>query len=227
MNGSRIWTAVTCALLASLLSVGPLRAQRAAPGVWTADARAGISVPFGSLGDLVDVGPSFGIGVAREVAPRLALRFDADADFYGGSRFESATALQRRGPDVTLWHLTGSAEVELTDPVIPTPWRITASGGLGLTVFDADRWREPVDNPRTPQVEQIRDFSETDFTLAAGARAAYSVNPRLEVYGSLEWFLAFTDEDATAVFTELSGTDVGPFSSASSFPLTIGVRAGF
>lgn len=219
--------AVVPAVVLLVLGTTPAQAQTAAQP-WSFDGRAGIAIPFGGLGDLVDVGPSFGAGVAYEIEPRVFLRFDGDLDLYGGADFgEGSGVMQPTGPDVILWHLTGSAEVELTDPTRNMPWRVTANGGVGLTVFDVDRFDVAVDNPRTTPVESIREFSSTSLTFVPGVKALYEVNPQLDVYGSLQWFLAFTDEDETAVFTELSGGQVGPFGSASSFPLTVGVRATF
>lgn len=223
------WSAAVAAVVPAmvLLVVGSAPAQaQTAPYPWSFDGRAGIAIPFGGLGDLVDVGPSFGAGVAYEIRPRVFLRFDGDLDLYGGADFDAAEAEQEQGPDVSLWHLTGSAEVELTDPARNMPWRVTANGGVGLTVFDVDRFDVAVDNPRTGE-QNVREFSSTSLTFVPGMKALYEVNPQLDVYGSLQWFLAFTDEDETAAFTALSGTEVSPFGSASSFPLTVGVRATF
>lgn len=226
MNVESRWTgAVLCAAVLLVLGVAPTQAQTAAQP-WSFDGRAGIAIPFGALGDLVDVGPSLGAGIAYEIQPRVFLRFDGDLDLYGGAEFDAPGAEVGQGPDVSLWHFTGSAEVELTDPARAMPWRITANGGLGLTVFDVDRFDVPVDNPRTGE-EDVTEFSQTSLTFVPGVKAIYEVNPQLDVYGSLQWFLAFTDEDETAAFTALSGAEVGPFGTASSFPLTVGVRAEF
>ena len=211
------------AALAPLAAPTEAAAQTAPPPI-SFEARAGVAIPAGAVADLVDVGPAFGVGAAYEVKPRVAIRLDGDVAFYGGSDFDAVAAEQAVGPDVNLWHVTASAEVDLTEPAAGTPWRITATGGLGATVFDADRFDEGVDNPRTGE-DDVREFDATYLTLATGLKAAYRVAPRLEAYGGLQWFLAFADEDETAVFTELSGTEVSPFSTVSSFPLTVGVRA--
>lgn len=218
-------TLAMIAMAAMVAAPAPAAAQSASPPI-SFEGRAGIAIPAGAMADLADVGPAFGIGAAYEVRPRVAIRLDADLGLYGGSDFDAAAAEQSIGPDVNLWHLTASAEVDLTDPAAGMPWRVTATGGLGATVFDADPFDEAVDNPRTGE-EDVREFDETYLTLASGLKAAYRVAPRLEAYGSLQWFLAFADEDDTAVFTELSGTEVSPFSTVSSFPLTVGVRASF
>ena len=240
MNGfdtgteTRPWTRPTAPMAASTLgtvlvalalAAAPAEtdAQTAPPPI-SFEARAGVAIPAGAMADLVDVGPAFGVGAAYEVKPRVAVRLDADLALYGGAEFDAAAAEQTVGPDVNLWHVTASAEFDLTEPTAATPWRITATGGLGATVFDADRFDEGVDNPRTGE-DDVREFDGTYLTLASGLKAAYRVAPRLEAYGSLQWFLAFSDEDETAVFTELSGTEVSPFSTLSSFPLTVGVRA--
>lgn len=225
MKAASRWTGALVASMLLVVGAAPAQAQ-AVPQPWSLEGRAGIAIPMGAVGDLVDVGPSLGAGVAYEIRPRVFLRVDGDVDLYGGSDFDAVGAQQDEGPDVTLWHLTGSAEVELTDPVQAMPWRITANGGIGLTVFDVDEFDVAVDNPRTGE-QNVREFSTTAFTLVPGVKALYEVNPQLDVYGSLQWFLAFTDEDETAVFTALSGTEVSPFGTASSIPLTVGVRATF
>lgn len=225
LGGKRVRTTAAAAIILLAAGAGRAEAQQT-PRPWSFDARAGLGIPTGSLADLGDVGPAFGVGVAYEVRPRVAVRVDGDLSLYGGADFEAVDAKQDRGPDVSLWHLTASAEVELTDPARGLPWRITAIGGLGATVFDVDRFQVGVDNPRTGE-EDVREFDQTALTLASGIRAAYELAPGLDAFGDLRWFLAFTDEDETAVFTEMSGTEVSPFSSASSFPLTVGVRARF
>lgn len=191
----------------------------------TVDARGGIAVPVGDLGDLTDVGPTVGLGIAYRVAPRVSIRVDGDLDFYSGADFSAVSAEQTAAPDMTLWHYSAGVEYDFTRPGTQG-WQLTANVGLGATIFDTDPFvEEPVENPETGQIEA--DFNETYFTANGGLKLGYSVHERVSVYGGAQWYMSFTDETDTAVFAALSPTEAKAFDMAHSVPLTLGVELKF
>lgn len=212
--------------LAFLVALAPADAHgQAAERPLSVDARAGIAVPIGDLGDVADVGPTVGVGVAYRLQPRLSVRADADVDLYGGADFEATSATQSSAPDMSLWHLAAGLEFDVTRPGT-SRWHVTALGGIGATAIDTDPFVEgPVDNQETGRTEI--DFDATYFTADGGLRMGYDVHDRVDVYGSILWRLSFADEEATAVFSALSPTEVNAFDMASSVPVTVGARIAF
>lgn len=189
------------------------------------DARGGIAVPVSDLGDIADVGPTVGVGIAYRVHPRVSIRADGDLDLYGGADFEAASAEQPAAPDLSLWHFSGGLEFDVTRPDA-SRWNVTVNAGAGATTIDTDPFvGGAVDNPETGQSEL--SFNETYFTANGGVKIGYAVNEMLDVYGGAQWYLSFADEQDTAVFVGLSPTEVNAFDTVSSVPLTLGLRLTF
>lgn len=216
--------------LAFVVALAPVDAQ--AQGMMddgisalSVDARGGIAVPFGDLGDLADVGPTVGIGVAYRVSPRLSVRADGDLDLYSGADFGAASAAQPSAPDMTLWHYSGGLQYDVTEPGTER-WNVAVNVGVGATIIDTDPFVDgPVENPETDEIEA--DFNETYFTANGGVRFGYAVHERVDVYGGAQWYVTFADEEDTAVFSALSPTEVNAFDRAHSVPLTLGVKLKF
>ena len=187
---------------------------------WIVDGRGGISVPAGDFADLADVGPSFGLGIGYRVHPRVTLRVDGDVGIFTGS--ELATGAE--APDMNLWHYNGGVEVELTPPDA-SRWDVTANLAAGATTFSSDDFAQPLTNPATGEV--VTDFSSTYFTANGGLKLGYDVSRNVAVYAGGQWYLAFTDEDDTAVFSALSPTEIEPFDTASEIPIVVGLKATF
>lgn len=189
------------------------------------DARGGIAVPMGDLGDLADVGPTVGIGVAYRVSPRLSVRVDGDLDLYSGADFGATSAAQPSAPDMTLWHYSGGLQYDVTEPG-SSGLSVSANVGAGATIVDTDPFvGGPVENPETGEIEA--DFNETYFTANGGVRIGYAVHDRVDVYGGAQWYVTFADEEHTAVFSALSPTEANAFDRAYSVPLTLGVKLKF
>lgn len=189
------------------------------------DARGGIAVPVSDLGDIADVGPTVGLGIAYRVHPRVSIRADGDLDLYGGADFEAASAARPAAPDLRLWHFSGGVEVDVTRPDAAR-WDVTVNAGAGATVVDTDRFvGGAVENPETGELQL--DFNESYFTANGGVKIGYAMNEMLDVYGGARWYLSFADEQDTAVFSALSPTEVNAFDTVSSVPLTLGLRLKF
>lgn len=73
----------------------------------------------------------------------------------------------------------------------------------------------------------VTDFSETYFTANGGLKVGYDVTPSVNVYAGGQWYLAFTDEEDTAVLSSLSPSEINAFDTASEIPIVLGVRASF
>lgn len=211
-------TAAGALLLAGLADGA---AAQAADQPWVVEGRGGISVPAGDLADVFDVGPTFGGGVGYKVHPRVTLRVDGDVGILSGSD-ELATAAE--APDTRLWHYNGGVEVELTQPGA-SRWDVTANLAGGGTTFSSDDFEPAVTNPVTG--ETVTDFSETYFTANGGLKIGYDVTPSVNVFAGGQWYLAFTDEEDTAVFSALSPSEIDAFDTASEIPITAGVRVKF
>ncbi|MFW6192310.1 MAG: hypothetical protein ACOC83_02395 [Gemmatimonadota bacterium] len=191
-------------------------AAQAANGSWVLEGRGGISVPAGDLADVFDVGPSFGAGIGYRVHPRVTLRADGDVAILSGN-----DDLATPAPDTRLWHYNGGVELELTRPGA-SPWDLTVNLAGGATTFSGDDFTETVTNPVTG--ESVTDFSETYFTANGGLKVGYDVTRRINVFVGGQWYLAFTDEDDTAVYSALN-PEIEAFDTASEIPIVVGLKA--
>lgn len=195
-------------------------AAQAVDQPWVLEGRGGISVPAGELADVFDVGPSFGVGVGYRVHERVTLRVDGDVGILGGA--DLATGAE--APDTRLWHYNGGVEFEITRPD-RSPWSVSANLGAGATTISGDDFAGPLTNPVTG--ETVTDFSETYFTANGGLRVGYALTPSLDVFAGGQWYLAFADEDDTAVYSALSPSEIDAFDTASEIPIVVGLRATF
>ncbi|MFQ5889524.1 MAG: outer membrane beta-barrel protein [Gemmatimonadota bacterium] len=177
---------------------------------WTIEGQGGIAVPTGDLADLEDVGAGFGIGIAYWVHPRIAIRVDGDADILSGVDAEGALP---EAPDLNIFHYTAGVSVRLLDPEA-TRWTLNLNAGAGGSTIDADDF--------TVSGTTV-DFSETYFALNGGLTIGYDVGPNVNVFVGGEAFVVFSDEDDTVVFSQLR-SDVEPFDTAVTIPITAGIR---
>ena len=185
--------------LAALGAVAVLTLTTAAPATaqgmagesprLTFDARGGMSVPTGSVSDLADVGPTFGLGVGYNVHPRVTIRADGDVEMLGGAELSGGMT----APDVNLWHYNLGVEVELTPPAARR-WDVTANLAGGATTWDTDEFAGATDG-----------FSETYFTGNGGLKFAYMVARNVNVFVGGQWYLQFTDEAETLPLAQTAG----------------------
>lgn len=173
-------------------------------------ARAGVAVPVGDLGDLSGPGPTFGGGVAYRVAPRLAVRADGAVSLLarhrpGGGRAE--------GPDLGLFHLGGGVELLLSDPAL-SRYRFRVHLGAGATTLDADATDDPA---------PASGFRRTYFAATGGLGVGLDVASGVSFFLDGQWHLVFADEEETAALASFTDEGEG-FGRASVLPLTLGVR---
>lgn len=198
------------------LAVGavPAQAQGMMDGssTWSVDGRGGIAMPVGDFSDLAidDLGLAFGLGVAYNVHPRVAIRADGDVEMYGGSTVEEG--LGGTGPDISLFHYNAGVEVELTRP--SGPWSVSANVGGGATTWDTDDFFTQ---------DGATEVSETYFTGNGGLRVGYEAARNVNVFLGGQWYMQFGDE---AVLSQLP--DAAPdFETVNSLPIQAGVELTF
>lgn len=139
----------------------------------TLEARGGLNVPTFDISDAVDAGPSFGIGAAVQVKPRVYLLGDLDLGFHSGASVsEGATA-----PDVKVYHYMAKVGYQLLGES-SSPWSLIVNAGAGAMTFDVDG-----------------GGSNTYPAINVGAKIGYRVSPRVSLLLSPQGDIAFSKED--------------------------------
>jgi len=163
------------ALLAAgvtLLAV-PSAAQGQADGRRvTLEARAGLNVPTFDISDAVDAGPSFGLGAAVQVRPRVYLMGDFDLGFHSGADLAGGAS----APDVKVYHYMAKVGYQLLAEG-SSPWSLIVNAGAGAMTFDVDG-----------------AGSNTYPAINVGAKIGYRVSPRVSLLLSPQGDIAFTKD---------------------------------
>lgn len=215
-------TAIAGAL--ALLAWSPAQAQmngQDAVGTWSVEGRGGIGFPVGDLADVADLGPAFGAGVAYRVHPRVRLRADGDLELLSGA---DVPAGDTPVPDVTAWHFSGGAEVDVLPPARRLGLSVHVGGGA--TVYDTEAFAETVFNPATGEPEA--DFNATYATVTGGVNVSYPVTRRVDAFLGGQVYYSFADAEETALFSVFTpAVSEQGFDKAWSIPVRAGVRASF
>jgi len=163
-----------CILAGATLLANPpaAGAQDAAPRA-TLEARAGLNVPTFDISDAVDAGPSFGVGAAVQVRPRLYLLGDVDLGFHSGANLAGGL----EAPDVKVYHYMAKLGYELLSPG-SSPWSVIVNAGAGALTFDPDG-----------------ASSKTYPAINVGAKIGYRLSPRVSLLLSPQGDIAFTKDD--------------------------------
>jgi hypothetical protein len=138
----------------------------------TLEARAGLNVPTFDISDAVDAGPSFGIGAAVQVRPRVYLMGDFDLGFHSGADLAGGAS----APDVKVYHYMAKVGYQLLAEG-SSPWSLIVNAGAGAMTFDVDG-----------------AGSNTYPAINVGAKIAYRVSPRLSLLLSPQGDIAFTKD---------------------------------
>jgi len=136
------------------------------------EARGGLNVPTFDIADAVDAGPSFGIGAAVRVAPRVYLLGDVDLGFHSGASVAGGAS----GPDVKVYHYMAKLGYDLV-PASDSRWSLLVNAGAGALTFDPDGAQ-----------------SHTYPAINVGAKLGYRLTPRLSLVLSPQGDIAFTKE---------------------------------
>lgn len=219
---------------------GPLSAQgaedfgpdregfiRYSPIFWSLDARGGISLPLGDLGDVADPGPSVGAGWAYFLNPNFALRLDGNLDFWGGrDAGEQSSDAASPSPDILRFSYFGGFEAHLTDPTADGA-QFALNLGAGGVTFNSDEF--VVENfdatiPGPSQGATTRGtFSDTYFALQGGARLGINLSEVVALFlsGQAHWMF-LDEEDSAPLAAFYAGAD--PFDSGFAIPIQGGLR---
>lgn len=157
---------------------------------WMVEVHGGISVPTFDIEDLVDPGPSIGIGLAYQVSERVLLMAEGDLGLHSGAGEGAA--------DVNVFHYLGKVGYLLYRSE-DGRLRIFVNAGLGAMTFD-------------PDVDEAD--AQTYFAINAGAKLHYLLTERIGLVVSPQGDIAFTSEEDG--FTGSTGW-VWPFSAGFSY----------
>lgn len=172
MKISKMSLVGAAAIVVTLGLSQPAAAQDGSSGV-SFNARGGMNVPTFDIADIVDPGPSFGVGVAIQVSETLDLRGSADFGFHPGAETEEGTELA----DVNVYHYMAGLGFPLTGRD-GGPWRVSVNAGAGAMTFDVDGGE-----------------SNTYFAINVGGEVGYMASEQVELFLSPQGDIAFTDED--------------------------------
>jgi Outer membrane protein beta-barrel domain len=136
------------------------------------EARGGMNVPTFDIADAVDAGPSFGIGAAVRLAPRVYVLGDVDLGFHSGASVPGGGG----GPDVNVYHYMAKLGYDLIPPS-DSRWSLLVNAGAGALTLDVDGAR-----------------SHTYPAINVGAKIGYRLTPRLSLVLSPQGDIAFTKE---------------------------------
>jgi outer membrane protein with beta-barrel domain len=140
----------------------------------TIEARGGLNVPTFDISDAVDAGPSFGIGAAVQLRPRVYLLGDVDLGFHSGVGLSGgATA-----PDVKVYHYMAKLGYQLLAERSSSPWSVIVNAGAGAMTFDVDG-----------------AGSNTYPAINVGAKIGYRLSPRVSLLLSPQGDIAFSKKD--------------------------------
>lgn len=218
------FAAVCAAALLLLASSGGASAQAADPSVgpqpggFGFDAGAGVAIPAGQLGEVVDAGASLGGGVTYHLDRRFGLWGAVDVQWMAGAEDDLGTVF----PDMRILHAGVGGELnvfggyDLRDDPHPRPFVTTLRLGLGFTDFATE---STLDGGADSPV----DYDAMDLSFQGGLTAGWQASPRVKVYLGSTVHMALTEREETAAFAALS-PEVDTFDVAWLVPLHAGVR---
>lgn len=223
MHDRRTFACLALVLAVSFISSEELSAQQPAIDF---DARAGIGLPVGDLGDVADVGPAFNVGVNFGVAERLLLRVTGGAEMFQG--IELGQPLGNEGIndlEVDLIHVHAGGLYYLIPPE-DQPLSVTLTGTAGATNFNVPRVASSVG---TDAIEF--ELSELYFSAAGGVSVGYAVHEQVDLFVDGHTFFVFGNEEDTAdmmqVVNEVQPSAPNTLETMWSVPVTAGVRLHF
>lgn len=219
MNLSR--TALGClAAGALLLSLpGPATAQQVHPRFHdpgldephlSFDARGGIGIMTGEMGDINDVGPSVGAGFSYALGRVATIRVGGDLIVAPG-----ATSGGFAYPDARFLHANGGLEFRFRQQN-PERRPLTLAVGLGGGIV----WWD------TDAGTAVGDFSNVYPGFYGSVDLGYQVRERLNLFVGGRVYLIVPDWDDTRAFADQSAA-VDPFGEGFSFPVFAGFRYSF
>lgn len=225
MKNVRSFVVLALALAIPLASSGRLAAQERP---FEFDARAGIGLPVGNLGDVTDgVGPAFNVGANFGLTDRLLLRVTGGAELYDGIDLGGPVGNEGINDlDLNLIHFQAGGLYYLMAPERQQRFSVTLTGTAGVTNFHVPRVAASVG---TDAIE-FR-ISEIYFSAGGGVSLGYAVHEQVDLFLDGHTFVVFGDEEDTTdmlqVVNDVSDQPVESLDTMWSIPVTAGVRLHF
>lgn len=204
----RPWLAVIAAVGLIVGTRGDLGAQDR--GTVAFQGRGGVAVPVGDFADVTGPGLTLGTGVAYWIGPRLAIRAEGSVSLLPGKGSEGPGSER---PGLDLFHYGAGLQLQLTDPEL-SRFHFLVNVGAGATLFDSED---------LPGAGAEAELTETYFTVSGGLGVGLDIASGLSLVMDGQWYLAFTDEEDTAVLTSVPEPGEG-FDRASVLPIRLGLR---
>lgn len=192
----------------------------------TTDFSGGIGVPAGDLGDAVDAGPAFTIGLNVPIHDVVSIRAEGGADFFRGKDaltavVDGTTFGTFEGPDITHARLNAGVVLHAITPEEEDRglW-VDADVGGGIAVLTTETFRRQTGPNRVTTIDE----SNLYFGLKGGLDLGYRFHESVSAFLAGDAHLALADEDDWQEYRDLQ---VDPFGSVLSFPFQAGLRFHF
>lgn len=191
------------------------------------DARGGIALAAGNLGDATDgVAPSFNVGFNFGLTDRLLLRVTGGADMHEGIDLGEPVGNEGVNDlEFNLIHFHAGGFYYLLEREDRGAFA-TLTGTAGLTNLNIPRVATSVG---TDAIEF--EISELYFSAAGGLSLGYALHEQVDLFLDGHAFVVFADEEDTAdvvqVVNDVGDESVDGLGTMWSVPVTAGIRLHF
>jgi hypothetical protein len=171
----------------------------------------GVAIPKAELRDLVKPGLSSGLRLGYAIVPRLSLTVNGElAVLKGVVLTKNVTA-----PTMRLWSYGLGADAAL----LPQNWRLAlaASASAGFTRMQSESFRPP-------RAARNTTFRHSYPSVGGQLQLGFSATPNTVVMASAGARRISVNEAETEILTQLQPGKLKPFSSAVTYPITLGLR---
>lgn len=174
------------------------------------DALGGIAVMTGELGNIYDIGPSFGAGFSYALGRVVAIRVRGDFTLAPGATSGGFTY-----PDSRFLHASAGVEFRFRqENPERRPLTLVVGLGGGIVSWDADAGTA------------VGDFSNVYPAFHGSAEIGYQVHERLNIFVGARSYAIVPNWNDTRAFADQSAA-VEPFGVGFSFPVVAGFRYSF
>lgn len=249
-RGSEISRGGSCGLLAgtillatslTLIGTGEAEAQFADRLSW--GPIFGWESPISDMGDYLRAGPTFGLQLTYELAPRVSLGLETTFVGHDGQPSPTVDGVGQRnesrifiGPPTQVVRAGVNVEFALVQPA-NTGLEVTVGGGVGLARMISEKLYDPRDPAESGEVLDLAggatthspnpvQFDGTDAAFSGLVRFGYALSPVLSLYVEGSGYTTKIDEEKSVVFVfgdeRLSAPD-----SWSSVGFRLGLRKRF
>lgn len=216
-HGAALAAALT--VLATVLGTPNEARAQAVEERFSLAARVGFATASGAFGDYTSPATSAALRFAYNVRPSTSWFVEGGLDAFRDRELKHQVVT---GPSMDALRLLTGVEFEVIPEDLSGYENVSlrVRGGLGLQKLDSDTFR------LVGGTEDL-SFSSTSVMAGAGLALGYIVRPGITLIfdAGVNW--AKIDEEKTQDLADLAPFYVHTFSSAFSFPYSVGVRIGF